>query len=239
MEYVHKRTRNPFRIARAVWRVLKDPESTPDVLIVEDVFNHSRLTRRIAAWESVAERHIPGELDVAKLAGGPRLINFEPAELLSRHAPHTVGYALGSHMLANNLNPNLFKPLEITSKRDYMVSHIIETHDIWHVVTGYGTDLPGEAALLAFYAVQIGAPIFPLLLGLALLNTAFAEQDSLAGRMEAISRGWQSGKQARPLFGIDWTSQFDRPVLEFRREYQLPEQAGVGAGISLKVAAGT
>jgi len=239
MEYVHKRTRNPFRIVRAVWRTLKDPKSTPDVLIVEDVFNHSRLTRRIAAWESVAERHIPDETDVAKLAGRPRLINFEPAELVSRHGPDTVGYALGSHMLANNLNPNLFKPLEITSKRDYMVSHIIETHDIWHVVTGYGTDLPGEAALLAFYAAQIGAPIFPLLLGLALLNTAFAEQDSLADRMEAITRGWKAGKQARLLFGIDWMSQFDRPLLEFRREYRLPEQAGVGAGIRLTVAAAT
>ncbi len=37
-----------------------------------------------------------------------------------------------------------------------MLNHLYQTHDIWHVVTGWGNDLPGEVGLGGFYSAQFG-----------------------------------------------------------------------------------
>ena len=232
MEYVHQRTRNPIRITRALWRTLKNPESTADALILEDVYNNSRLARRFSGWDRVADRLLPDALNQEQLTRLPRLVGLDAENMIKRHAPGTVGYALASHMLANKLNPNLFEPITISSGRDYVINHITETHDVWHVVTGYGTDIPGEVALISFYAANADLPIAALLLGLAMLNTAFFAHDQLGNRVEAIAEGWQAGKRARPLFGLDWQAEFDRPLLEFRQAMKLPLAAQVGKGIT-------
>jgi ubiquinone biosynthesis protein COQ4 len=232
MEYQHKYTRNPFRIAHSIWRVVKNLGSTSDALVLEEVFNNSRLTRRFAAWEQVAERLIPHDVTAEQLGRLPRLTDLDLKKMTESHLPGTIGFALANHMTKNKLNPNLFEPAKVESRRDYVLNHLPETHDTWHIVTGYGTDIPGEFALISFYAAQIGAPAFTMLLGVGLLNTAFFAHHDMEGRLSAIAEGWRAGKRAKSLFGIDWKAQFDRPVEEFRAEYSLPSQADVGTGIS-------
>ena len=39
---------------------------------------------------------------------------------------------------------------------DYVQQRTEETHDLWHVLTGYGRDTFGEACLLAFSYAQTG-----------------------------------------------------------------------------------
>lgn len=225
MEYQHKHTRNPFRIARAIWRAIKDPTSTADVLVLEDFFNNSRLTRRFAAWEEVADRIIPDDIADEQLGRLPRLTNLDLEKMVTTHAPGTIGFALATYMIENNLNPNLFKPTQVKSGRDYVLNHIPETHDIWHIVTGYGTDVKGEFALVSFYAAQIAAPAFTMLLGVGLLNTAFFAHHDMENRLAAVAEGWRAGKRAESLFGVDWKAHFDRPLEEFRAEYALPAVA--------------
>ncbi len=40
----------------------------------------------------------------------------------------------------------------------------VTSHDLWHVVTGYGRDQLGELALLAVYYRQISNPGFPMMI---------------------------------------------------------------------------
>jgi len=222
MEYQHKHTRNPFRIARSIWRVVKNLDSTSDALVLEEAFNNSRLTRRFAAWEKVAERLIPQDLTTEQLGHLPRLTDLDLKKMAASYAPGTIGFALANHMIKNNLNPNLFEPAKVLNRRDYVLNHLPETHDTWHIVTGYGTDISGEFALISFYAAQIGAPAFTMLLGVGLLNTAFFAHHDMEDRLSAIAEGWRAGKRAKSLFGIDWKAQFDSPIEEFRAEYSLP-----------------
>jgi ubiquinone biosynthesis protein Coq4 len=51
-----------------------------------------------------------------------------------------------------------------------------------------------------------------------MLNTALFARDDVNRRMDAISRGWRAGKAARPLFGIDWSSSWERPLEAIRVE---------------------
>ena len=50
-------------------------------------------------------------------------------------------------------------------------------------------------------------------------------------RFDALVEGWKAGKRARPLFGIDWTTQWQRPIEDVRRELDLPERVDAGVGI--------
>ncbi|WP_322112029.1 Coq4 family protein [Aerosakkonema funiforme] len=48
--------------------------------------------------------------------------------------------------------------------RSFLMWHITETHDIWHVVTGSNTNITGEIELEAFYVAQLIASRFWLAL---------------------------------------------------------------------------
>lgn len=50
------------------------------------------------------------------------------------------------------------------AEHEWFYDRINVMHDLWHVVTGYGTDELGEAALIAFSYGQIPNRSFPLLL---------------------------------------------------------------------------
>lgn len=59
-----------------------------------------------------------------------------------------------------------------------MLNHFYQTHDIWHVVTGWGNDLPGELELGTFYAAQFGNPaFFGFMLALVMVNVVRRRAD--------------------------------------------------------------
>ncbi len=235
-EYIHKKTRNPLLVARAAWRLVKDLGATREATILEDYFSRAAWMRKYSRWDVVAERFLPGRLSEQQLAELPRLPYLDLDALEASCASGSVGHTVATHMKKCGLNPNVFRPAKVRSKEDYAVIHISETHDIWHVVTGFGNDEPGEIGVVAFYCSNTGASIFVLLLAVVVLNTALFNHDKLAERFDAIAEGWRAGKQARPLFGIDWTTQWHRPIEEVRRELQLPGKVDAGVGILAEAA---
>ena len=230
-EHIHKRTRNPLLVARAAWRLVKDLGVTREATILEDYFSRSPSMKKYSLWDLVGERFLPGKYTEQQLKELPRLLHLNLNELEARCEPATVGYTVATHMTRYGLNPNIFRPAEVLNKEDYAVVHVTETHDIWHVVTGFGNDEPGEIGMVAFYCSNTGASIFVLLLAAALLNTALFNHDKLGERFDAIAEGWNAGKQAKPLFGIDWTTQWHRPIEEVRQELGLPTTVQSGVGI--------
>jgi ubiquinone biosynthesis protein COQ4 len=56
------------------------------------------------------------------------------------------------------------KRVEDDPEREWLFDRINVMHDLWHVLTGYGTDELGEAALLAFSSAHIPSRGFALLL---------------------------------------------------------------------------
>lgn len=234
--YIHSQTRNPFVVARAFVRLVRDLGATREATIIESQFMRSRWLKKYAGWRRAADRLMPGEYSQARLDQLPRLPNLDLDELLTTCPPGSVGYVVATHMKRCKLNPNIFRKANVRTREEYVAAHITETHDIWHVVTGFGNDEPGEIGVVAFYCAQTGLPIFILLLAIALLNTALYSHDKVGERFDAISEGWQAGKNAKPLYGIDWEKQWQRPIAELRRELNLPETVTAGVGILEKAA---
>lgn len=230
-QYIHKRTRNPVLVARAAWRLVKNLGATREATILEDYFSRAQWMKKYSRWDLVGERFLPGDLSEQQLGDLPRLTYLDLDKLGSSCAPGTLGHTVATHMRKCGLNPNIFRPAQVSSKEDYAVVHITETHDIWHVVTGFGNDEPGEIGVIAFYCSNTGASIFVLLLAAALLNTALFNHGKLTERFDALTEGWLAGKRAKPLFGIDWASQWHRPIEQVRRELELPSHVESGVGI--------
>ena len=94
----------------------------------------------------------------------------------------------------NRLDLGALPSLPATTDTEYVRAHMQEVHDIWHVLTGFSTEVAGELGLQAFSLAQVGSPFAAGILTGGLANTllyAFAERDV---RMRAIVRGMAPGK---------------------------------------------
>jgi ubiquinone biosynthesis protein Coq4 len=141
-----------------------------------------------------------GEVDLEKLS-------FLPKD--------SFGYAYADHMLRNKLKPMQIKPS--SNHYEFLGAHLGETHDIWHVVTGFNTDIIGEIQLESFYVYQLQVSRFFLaLVAKNLLKAIVYDVERSTEFMEAIAQGWIMAKQAKPLFGIDWKTLWEKPLYDIR-----------------------
>jgi ubiquinone biosynthesis protein Coq4 len=227
--YSAEPTRNPFRYLLAVWRTLADPTDTEEVAIVEMGFARSRLGRRFARWDDVVDA-LRRDPRIAPAFRDRRPCEPVDLDMLSGKPAGTLGRVLSDHCRMRGLNPNLgYIPPD--GDVDWMLHHIALTHDIWHVVTGWGNDLAGEYGLGGFYMGQLGAPsFFGYLLGLAALGTALRRR-SFQEFMDAVTAGYEMGRRAEPLFGVDWPPLWDVPLSEIRARFGIAGTRVVGEGI--------
>ena len=151
----------------------------------------------------------------AVLAERPRMPRVE-LDVLAALPMGTLGRTFADNMRAQGLDPADLPRLEAEDAESYFAAHLYETHDIWHTVTGFPTDIPGELGLQAFYAAQLAGPLPIAILSAGLMNTLlFAMHDRVA-RMDAIVRGWQLGRRAKPLFGRKWDTLWETPLADVR-----------------------
>lgn len=100
-------------------------------------------------------------------------------------------------------------PAELPPDVDYYGDRMRDTHDLWHVVTGFGADLLGEAALLAFYFAQTKHPGIGLIASLAVLRR-------VPGARAAIFDAYRRGGRAEWLPAIEWEDLLALPLSEVR-----------------------
>jgi len=132
----------------------------------------------------------------------------------------TLGHAFGRHMLDAGLDPSALPTLPSNDEMEFTDAHLYETHDIWHVVTGFHTDVAGELGLQAFYLAQFSARLSLAIRSGGLLNTLVdpKAQADRNRRMDAITLGWSIGRAARLFFGYRWAESWHRPLVDVGRE---------------------
>ena len=85
-----------------------------------------------------------------------------------------------------------------------------DIHDIWHVLTGYGTDALGEACVVSFSYGQTRN------LGFAFIGYGAAREIQRENRAiparRAVLQAWRSGRAARWLPGLDYEALFREPL---------------------------
>lgn len=101
--------------------------------------------------------------------------------------------------------------------------HIGRMHDVHHVLTGFGTDIPGEIGLQAFYLANFEAGPSQAILAAVMLRPLVVGEgrEEVPAVMDALTEGWQRGKQAACIFGVDWSAHWDRPLADVQADFRL------------------
>lgn len=98
--------------------------------------------------------------------------------------------------------------------REWFRDRSILTHDLWHVLTGYGTDDLGEAALLPFSWAQSGGTATALLIaGTAIRGT------TVFGRFlpRYLFEAWRRGRRAVWLAALPYEELLPEPLAQVQR----------------------
>lgn len=200
-----------FHLGSTYLRFIRDPNRLDLVFkLVDHLDTEAPAARAMMARPEVA----------AFLAGRAPALRFDLPTL--RALPEgSLGRAFAAFLDQRGLDPGgLYHSAEGgSSDFDRFKLHMERSHDLWHTVLGFDTDVAGELGLQAFTMAQIGSGLGYMILSAALLNTLFLAPEDGDRRMEAIARGWQLGRRLRPLFGADWATMITWPLEQVREHF--------------------
>ena len=206
----------PLKAIRAIRALIADKEDTGQVFKIIDALSgnvRDRQFKRFIATEA-GQRIVAEKRDL--------IAALNDRERLSRLPEGTLGRAYYEFMAEENLTADGLVdasrevPLRDERPEDEQIfgDRLRDSHDLWHVTTGYGRDGLGELALLAFsYAQTRNRGIgFIVLVGWRISTKR--NPDLKLGRV--IREGFRHGKRAAWLPTADWEALLDRPLEEVR-----------------------
>lgn len=212
-----------LRTLKGVVGMLRDPHHTESVFDIEDGL------KNIKAYELALE-HLKAQPEVAAIMRERYLTGLVDVEELARLPEGTLGLAFARHILDHGFDPDYFRKLEVKTDLDYVMLRMRQTHDIWHVVTGIGTDPIGELAVKAFELAQTHRPLAAVICAGGVMRYMLKTPDELSMVIEAIDKGYRLGQEARPFLAQRWEAGWDRPLQEWRDklDVKVPESMPVG-----------
>ena len=124
-----------------------------------------------------------------------------------------------------NYDPEFFRPRPTSSEAQWLTQRVATTHDIHHVVAGFGTMPAGESGVLAITAAQLGFPAYVLLTTAAQLASFRFQTDRFEELSCAVAHGLAIGHQAQCLLAARWEEGWERPVSEWRQQLGISDPA--------------
>ena len=205
---------SPFRLAAAGWHGLRltlKPGHLPSIFGLVTATN---TPAQLAAMRADLQAHPRA----ARALAAPFHLNVDVAAL-ARLPEGTLGREFADFVAREGVEPRVLTD-QALGESDWIPVHLYEVHDIWHVVTGIGTDVVSEVQILAFMLAQLPKTrMAPLAMGVALIRGALGHPDyEPADVLDAMARGREQGVNADLLFGVNWAEHWKRPLTEVRRD---------------------
>lgn len=140
---------------------------------------------------------------------------------LKKLNPGTLGRTYADHMALYSLQPNFYKFISAPDDTAFCMMRLRQTHDLWHVMTGFGVSHPEELGLLAFYTALTEAPLSPFMVGGALIKAALKENAIVRPIFDNLAKGYAMGLKARQMFALDWENNWKTPLEDLRKKYHI------------------
>lgn len=210
----------PMRALRAIRSLVRDPDDTAKVFDIIDALSGNVGERSFQRFRSTetGRRILAEERSLLRTLDDREALRALPAGTLGRTY---ADFAAREQITAQGLvdaSADVRRQAQIDPGRRLFYDRLRDMHDLWHVVTGYGRDLVGEASLLAFSYAQTRNRGVGFIVAVAWLR---ARGDG--GRARALIRqGYQRGRRAAWLPGEDWEALLALPLATVR------ERLGVG-----------
>jgi ubiquinone biosynthesis protein COQ4 len=156
----------------------------------------------------------------------PAPINLDE---LSQLPAGTLGHIYAKEMKARGFDPNFYKKVPVVDDISYLKMLWRTTHDIYHVVTEFETNVMGELGLQAFVLAQNPMPISIMLVSFGMVFISLYQPLKFKPLMMEISRGYYLGSHTPSKFiSQKWDQFWNVPISEIRAQLglnSLPELA--------------
>lgn len=220
-----KPKRRPLKAWRHMQNLIADKEDTEQVFHIIEALNGGSSRKDFLRF--MASQN------------GPRLLaqrSYLP-DILDDHAPllalpeGTVGRAYVEFMEREGLTARGLVEESQANREQYEQfdddllwynNRLRDTHDMYHVLTGYGRDALGEDALLGYTHSQHGG------LGVSFIafmgNRQIAKQAPKSARVkDVLAEGRRNGKAAKRIIEEDIIALLDQPIDEVRKRLNIAE----------------
>jgi len=204
---------------RAFRRLIDNPADPLEGPLFQMCAEHAllrKLTRGI-------ERHAEGR---RLLAERPRL-NATTVSLttMATYPERSLGRAYATYFEENEIIPFHPPELPVSTAQDYVATRLREVHDVFHVVTGYGTDDIGELELQWFNLGNLGWGPLPFLV---IVASFFQGRMTKHGGLWAVCKragaAYQRGRRSRTLASILWEDYWHMPLCELQSLVCAPKE---------------
>lgn len=213
----------PFKALKHFGKLVKDKEDTEQVFHIIDALKSKKSVRQMEQFLATDEaqallkrnEELPALLDdhVRWMACAPNSLARRYVEFMEREQLSAAGLVAESHK---------FKPPEerYPDLYEWYIERLRDTHDLFHVLTGYGRDGLGELCLLGFSYEQNHSP------GVLFITYMGARQTKKeSGVTEpvdaAIREGRRLGREAKKLAHADLLSMLPEDIDEVRRKLNI------------------
>jgi ubiquinone biosynthesis protein COQ4 len=216
----------PIRAWKALRRLLADKEDTVAVFELMRSLaggaiprGYARLLRSVEGGRIAYER----EEFADRLSDPEWLASFGPGTVGAAYRDFIAPRGLSAEGLAEESRKVADSEIDAAHPLAWYGRRIRDVHDVWHVLTGYGTDGLGEACVVAFSYPQTKS------LGFAVIAKAAGREFGKLGDGQpyrrAINEAWANGKRAAWLPAIDYPALFAEDLASARRRLGIPRPA--------------
>ena len=212
----------PLEAWRALRTLLRDPDDTKQVFRIIDALSGRSGERLFERFRKTpAGARILGERRslLRTLSDRSALLALPAGSLGRAYADFVSREQLSADGLVE-ASVEGGRRLDIGDERRLFSERLRDMHDLWHVVTGYGRDLVGEAALLAFSYAQTRNRGIGFIVAVAWLRAGRAG----AAFRRTIEDGYRRGRTSEWLPAADWEALLSRPVGEVRETLRVGAQ---------------
>ncbi len=214
--------RQPIVAARALGRLIQDPEQTEQVFVVMRSLTGDALTRGHARFAATAVgRHVlTNATDLLTVLNDRAALAQLPDGSLGRAYLDFVtraGITADGLVAASDVNAAEYAALD-PSEAIY-ARRLRDMHDLWHVVTGFATQPFGEVCVVAFSYAQtqnLGFAVIALIGALKI-----ARESAQSGVLRAAWQAYRIGRRAAWMPGVDWEGALAKPLATVRAELRL------------------
>jgi ubiquinone biosynthesis protein COQ4 len=199
----------PLRAARALRKLIADKEDTAQVFeIMRSLSGKSAPNgyRRLMSTAEGGRIAYEREEFCERLSDKAWLESFGPGTVGEAYRAFIAPRGLTAEGLADESRKLSDSDVDAKHPLAWYGRRLRDVHDIWHVLTGYGTDGLGEACVVAFSYSQTRS------LGFALIAHAGAHQYEKIGNghpyRKAVMEAFRNGKAAAWLPEVDYPALF-------------------------------
>jgi ubiquinone biosynthesis protein COQ4 len=169
----------------------------------------------------LAARHLKRDPACAELIGDRYIPPAHDLDRLLTYPENSLGYIYANAMKRSGFDPNLHAGMTAKSDAHYVELRLSQTHDLWHILTGFNTSGIGEIGLLAFHLPQFPYPLATMLIANSLIASTLFDPTQLPSLLAAIGQGWQMGETAQALFAQKWEEAWDKPLTQWQTELNI------------------